>query len=112
MNADATILNKTYDFLKMMIPLLGKLPRDQRYLIGNRIQNLVSDILELLIEAYYGPRPERKSKLLSVNIKLEKLRFFIRLCYESNYISSRQYRLILEQLQEIGRMTGGWIKTL
>jgi hypothetical protein len=112
MKQDASILNKGYELLKMMIPVIGKFPRDQKFLIGDRIQNQLADILELLIEAYYGPKTERKAILTSVNIKLEKLRFFLRLCYELGYFSSKQYKHLLEHIQELGRMTGGWLKSL
>lgn len=103
---------KAYEFLKMMIPVIGKFPRDQKFLIGDRMQNLITDILELLIEAYYVPRVEKKPILAKVNIKLEKLRYFLRLSYELGYYHSRQYRQFIERVQEIGRMTGGWLKSL
>jgi hypothetical protein len=39
----------TYDLLKWAIPTLKKFPRDQRFLVGDRIENHTLDILELLI---------------------------------------------------------------
>ena len=88
------------------------MPKNQKFTQGDRLQNLLSDLLELLIEAYYGPSNERYARLLRVNIQLEKLRFFTRLIFESGYFSSRQYETMIFQYDDIGRMTGAWIKSL
>ena len=45
-------------------------------------------------------------------LQLEKLRFFLRLAYEKNLFSSGLYRKLSEQIDELGRMTGGWYKSL
>lgn len=107
-----TILMQSYELLKFMIGVLKHLPRDQKFLIGDRIQNLVEDIMELFIDAWYLPGSEKKSRLLQANIKLEKLRYYVRLCYELGFYNSIKYEAIVKKIQEIGSMNGGWIKTL
>ena len=44
----------TYDLLKWAIPALTKFPRNERFLLGNRIENHTLDVLELLICANYS----------------------------------------------------------
>jgi hypothetical protein len=44
----------TYDLLKWSIPTIEKFPRSQRFLLGDRIENNILDILELLIRANYS----------------------------------------------------------
>lgn len=112
MEQQNTILVQTYELLKFMIGAMKHFPREQKFLIGDRIQGLISDILEAFIEAYYSPGKEKKPKLMQANIQLEKLRYYIRLCYELGYYTSTKYGLIMEKIQEIGRMNGGWIKSL
>lgn len=93
--------------------LIRNFPRDQKFLLGDRMQNLCSDLLESYIEAFYAKdKGFKKEKLNSANIQLEKLRFFLRLAYESGYFSSGRYRETSEKIQELGRMTGGWLKKL
>ncbi len=43
---------------------------------------------------------------------LEKMRHFIRLGYELGYYNSKRYQHIIRRIDEIGRMTGGWIKEI
>ena len=98
--------------MKTIIPVLNKFPRSQKFALADRIQNQISDLLELYIEAYYQSGATKLSILNKANIILEKLRHYFRLCYDLGLISSNRYRDFAERLNEIGRMTGGWIKSL
>jgi hypothetical protein len=106
------IIGKVYDLLKNTIPFVNKIPKNQKYVLGDRIQNQLSDLLELYIEAFYKPASEKKSLLFKANIQLEILRHYFRLCYDLGLYSSRKYQFFAEKLDEIGRMTGAWIKSL
>jgi len=109
----SNILSQSFDFIKQNLDWIANFPKSQRFLLGDRLQNLSSDLLEYYIEAYYGSsKPLKREKLTHANLQLEKLRFFWRLAYEKGFISSGQYRLVSEQIQSLGRMTGGWLKKL
>ncbi len=112
MEQKKSILTATYEFLKFTIGLVKHFPRDQKFLIADRMQNMVSDLLEIFIEAYYSRDKGKAAKLQKANILLEKLRYYVRLCYELGYYNSIKYAEIMEKIQEIGRMNGGWIKSL
>lgn len=103
---------KAYDLLKTSIPFLNNLPKSQRFLLSDRILNLLSDLLETIIEAYYAPTQAKRALLNRVNLIIEKTRYFFRLCYDLGYINSIQYHDFAAKLDEIGRMTGGWLKSL
>jgi len=106
------IIIQTYDLLKFVIGILKHFPRDQKYLLADRIHQHIADLLELFIEAYFSPKGMKKKSLLKANIKLEQLRYYIRLCYELGFYNSNKYQIISAKLQEIGSMNGGWIKSL
>jgi hypothetical protein len=111
-NSKETITAKAYDLLKYSLPMLDGLPRSQKFTLGDRIQNHLSDLLEMLIEAYFLPAPEKRPILLRVNIRLEMLRHYYRLAYEGGHYNSLRYKDFAERLDEIGRMVGGWLKSL
>ncbi len=52
------------------------------------------------------------TKSLLVNIRLEILRQYFRLCYDLRLYNSLKYKDFAERLDEIGHMTGGWLKSL
>ena len=46
------------------------------------------------------------------NLLLARLRFQIRLCVEEKLLSLRQYEYLAGIVEEVGRMAGGWRKSL
>jgi hypothetical protein len=102
------IFVKWHEFLKWLFPLLDKVPKKARFSITNRIQNLSLDIVELLIEARYSKN--KIQYLKDCNLKLEKMRILIRLCFEFKFISQNQYEYCFLKINEVGKMLGGWLK--
>jgi hypothetical protein len=83
-------------------------PKKIRFSMSNRIANLTLEVLELIIDALY-----RRKKILilrEINIKIQKLRVLLRICFNKKYLSAKQYEFIQAQLFEAGKMIGGWIK--
>ena len=87
-----SILTLMYDFLLYLVPQLAKFPRDQKFNLGDRIQNLTHDILDDFITAYYSSFSKEKiEQLRKTNIKLERLRYSIRLSHDLKAISNEKY---------------------
>jgi hypothetical protein len=107
-NARATgpALEATYRFVLWVIPTVEKFPRSQRFLLGDRIQAAVVDVLERLIEATYTRR--RTAMLAAANLGVEKLRFFFRIAKDLRYLDLRRYEHAARTLDDIGRLIGGW----
>ena len=104
------ILMKTYDFAKKLFPALGRFPKNHRYTLGARIEEKTLEIIEFLTKAYYSK--EKIGYLDSANINMELLRFLLRLSSDFRFISLNYYTMITADLDEIGKMTGGWKKML
>ena len=111
-SGNETIVQKAYDLLLSAVPVLNKFPRSQKFTLADRIQNGLTDLLEELVRAYYSPPDAKKALLAQVNIRLEILRHYFRLCYDLGLYSSLKYKDFAERLDEIGRMTGGWLKSI
>ena len=45
MKRDLPIVQKTYDLVKWYVPILNKLPRDHRFLLGDRIITGLDELL-------------------------------------------------------------------
>ena len=106
--AELPILQKTYDLLRWLIPHLNKMPRNQKFLLGDRMENALLDLLGLLIEASMEKR--KLPFLRKASAELEKFRFLVRLFGDLHVLGSRRHAYLAERLGEIGRMLGGWIK--
>ncbi|MCI0691140.1 diversity-generating retroelement protein Avd [candidate division KSB1 bacterium] len=107
------VLTLTYDFLKYLVPQLAKYPRDQKFLLADRMQTLTHDILDDFIVAYYTKdKPEKIARLKPVNVKLERLRFSVRLSHDLKLLSNQHYGVIATKINEIGGSLGNWLKYL
>lgn len=110
--SNETIISKTYNFVKSTLQAVEMMPKSYKFTFGDRLQTMAADLLELSIEAYYAPRNEKRRLLLKINILLEKMRHFFRLGYELGLYNSKKYEHFAQQLNEIGKMIGGWLKSL
>lgn len=106
--ASPQIVQRMYDFLLYLIPLVSKFPRPKRYLLGERLENLNFDILELLLDAFYSR--EKIALLNRINIQLDKTRHYVRLCKDLKLISLHQYEVLVKKVNEIGVQLGGWVR--
>jgi hypothetical protein len=101
-------VEKTYQFVLWLIPTVQKFPKSQKFLLGDRIQTTALNVLEGLIEATYTKA--RRSLLSGVNVQIEKLRFLFRLSVDLRYLDLRRYEFAARNLDEIGRLVGGWLR--
>ena len=108
MAREVDAITRLYDYLLWVVPKLEKFPKSQKFLLADRIENLLLDILELLIEASYSRKKDRP--LEAANIKLEKVRYLIRLAKDMQLLNLKSYENSARMLHEIGTSVGGWLK--
>lgn len=70
------------------------------------------ELLELLFLANSKKGQAKLPPLQQADLKLSLLKVLIRLAYDSKAIHLKHYIRLQEKLHEIGRMLGGWIKSL
>jgi len=104
------ILTKLHDLLIYLIPQLNKFPRDQKFVLGDRIETQVLDVQESCLRAYYSR--EKRGHLLEANLQLEVTRHLVRLAHGLKLFSTHTYGVLATKLDEVGRMIGGWLKAV
>lgn len=106
--AKSPLLVKTYDFLQWLLPVTEKFPRSQRFVLAQQLQQAAFRFYELLIAAR-RTRPN-DGLLKQADIELEKVRLYLRLSHDLNYLGMKQYRHAAQLTTEMGRLLGGWMK--
>ncbi len=106
--SELPIIQKTYDLIKWYVPILNRLPRNHKYLLGDRIITGLYDLQEGLITARYAQ--EKLTLLEKLNTKLDILRQQTRLLLDFNLIKSERYEYVGKLINQIGADLGGWIK--
>mgnify|MGYP003973794357 FL=1 len=105
------VIQKLYDYLIWVSPIINRLPRDKKYTIGDRLLNRLYDGLEDLIKAKY--RSRKKIELLEqANVGLEIVRFYQRLILSDNLWDRKRYQFASKSVNEIGILLGKWVLSI
>lgn len=86
--------------------------KKDKYTLGATCEKYIIAILEIFLETAYLPKDKKLTLLQQANNKLEALKIFIRILWELNIIDQKKYLNLQMPAQEIGKMFGGWIKSL
>ena len=101
------VIQKLYDYLIWVSPIINRLPRDKKYTIGDRLLNRLYDVLEDLIKAKY--RSRNKLELLEqANVGLEIVRFYQRLILSDNLWNRKRYQFASKSVNDMGKLLGKW----
>jgi len=111
-NNDIPVLNKSYELYKLFHEYRKVVPKQDRFTIYERSENVILGTIELLLEASYGNKERKVILLEKSSVKLNVLRFLIRLMKETKTFDLKKYTNIETLIDEIGRMTGGWIRSM
>jgi len=106
------LFHKLYDFYLVLYGYTKSFPKKDRYTLGVKLENLVLEMLELILLAITKQKPSRILILNKVSTKANLLKILIRLAKDVKAINLKQYLALEGRLQEIGKMTGGWLKDL
>ena len=110
---DIPIFHKAYQLLKQMDHYYEHIPKKKRYTLWKRCDELSIRLLEGVIKASSEKiSPQRRLVLVDLDLILDQLRVFFRLCYETNCLNETQYLTLVSHLDEMGKMVGGWIKSI
>jgi hypothetical protein len=108
---DVPILRKIHELYKLFHEYRLLVPKHERFPIYERSENIIIGILELILEASYSHKESKSILLEKTSVKLNILRFFIRLMKENKSLDVKKYTLLQGIIDEIGRMLGGWIRS-
>lgn len=90
----------------------SSVPKQDRYSVWLRVENTSLDLTEFLFEATALYKSEMLPVLDKASIKLNLLRVLIRLSHETKAIDGKKYTTMQQQIDEVGRMLGGWMRSL
>lgn len=106
------IVERYYDLSKWTLEKVNKFPKDVRFVLGNRISNLVLDIQDQLILASLEEKTKKYPILKTISTDLELLRFQIRLANDLKAINHKSTHYIINEFSKIGTTIGAWMKSV
>ena len=109
---DTPIILKTYELYKTFYSCLEKFPKKDKYTLGAKIETYLLNVLELLILASSSIKDKKLPCVQQASIKFDTLKILIRLAYEVQALDEKKYLALQKYIQEIGKMLGGWQRSL
>jgi len=106
------VLEKAKLAYRKWTELHRNIERTARFGIGAKTDNLLLATLELIRKAVYTPINKKIVLLEEVSDKIDSAKFFMQLLWEMRLISNKQYVWLETDMQDLGRIVGGWKKGL
>jgi len=107
---DIPVIVKLFTIYEVTHRSIFKFPKHERYSLGEKIERSILDSIEIFILANQATKFEKEKILLKANSKIELLKILFRISLNCKIIEFKEYLEMENKLQEIGRMTQGWIK--
>ncbi|OGH15099.1 MAG: hypothetical protein A2860_00205 [Candidatus Levybacteria bacterium RIFCSPHIGHO2_01_FULL_37_33] len=109
---DIPIFAKLYEFYKNLSVYILSFPKIKRYTIGQKLDKTTLEIFKNIISAAYISGEQKLPAIEKAITNVNFLKILIRLAKDTKALDNKKYILLEQDLQEIGRMLGGWKKSV
>jgi len=83
-----------------------KFPKSQRFLLSNNLLQTNMEMIRLTIIA--NSKRERAKEQNQISVNLDIFRIYVRLAKDINFLSIKKYQVLMERINEIGKMLTAW----
>jgi hypothetical protein len=105
-------VGKTFNFYCQLHVWIHLFPKVERFSLGARLEDSALELLEGLLHVNQLPSSLKKNALVALSAKLDVMKMLVRLALETKCVDDKKYLTLQSFLQEIGKMLGGWIRSL
>lgn len=105
-------MTKTRSAYAVWFKLLADFPKTSRHNLGGKIEGYFLEMLEQIFVSQYLSGEQKANRLTICISKLEGVKFFLQIAWENKCLPNEKYAALSTDLDEIGRMLGGWKKDI
>ena len=106
------LIPKCEIYIEYMINVLNKLPRIEKFNIGNNFKSVMYEMIGNIVYLSKIGNERRMHYCNLIDSEILIQRIYIRVMYKNRYIDEQKYKHSIKLLDEIGRILGGYIKSL
>ena len=103
------VLNRLELVYLAIIPAIKNFPKDQKYTLGENIDQALLGAIRDFFTASYDKRV-RENALIHLRGQLHETVFLIRVAFKLKFLSNALYEKFTKELVEIGKIISSWIK--
>ena len=101
---------KTYNFIKIVHRIVHQFRKEYKYTLGSELLHIIWQILDEIIATNSLPDNEKKEGIEEISQLFDKFKIRFRFAYEAGLVSSTKFGIAQKDIEEIGKMIGGWQK--
>lgn len=101
---------KTYEFIKIVYRNTGQFRKEYKYTLGEELQQIIWQMLDEIIKTNSLAGVDKKDGIEKVSCLFDKFKIRFRFAYELGLMTSVKFGIAQVQIEEIGKMIGGWRK--
>ncbi len=122
-DSESNLDKKFIQTMKLLNIYLNHFPSHEKHGLALKIRQTAYEMYDYIVEGQ--KRYHKKTTLTNLDIKHEQLRMQVRLAFELSYfghpktekmsvqkLNAKRYLVISASIDEIGKIIGGWIKSL
>lgn len=103
---------KTYEFIKIFYKITHQFPKEYKYSLGAEAQKIMWEILDEIIRVNSLMNIDKKQGIEKISLLFDQFKIRFRLAYDLGIVPVKKFALAQGELEEIGKMIGGWKKWL
>jgi hypothetical protein len=95
-----------------LVPQVATWPRAHRHTVTHHTCALAMQVHDALVAARHLDAPSRGYALRDADMALDQLRQYLQMAWQWQWLSDGQYQHVSVLTDEVGRLVGGWRKSL
>ena len=104
------LIPKTEKYIEYILQLIFKLPRTEKFSIGNEYKISMYTMLKNIMYISKIEKTQCLNILNQIDAELNTQRIYLRIMKNNKWIDERKFKIAMEQIYELGKILGGLIK--
>ena len=104
------LIPKSQEYIQYMIEIITKLPRVEKFNIGQEYKTSMYKMLEQILLISKIENNKRLEHINKIDASLNVQRIFLRIMYKNRWIDAKKFDTAINKIYEIGKIIGGLLK--
>ena len=104
------LIPKMQEYIEYMLQVILKLPRTEKFNIGNEYKNSMYEALENILMMNKVEKTKRLYYLNKIDVYLNCQRIYLRIMQKNRWIDEKKFEVGINKIAEVGKIVGGLMK--
>lgn len=103
---------KTYEFIKLVYQIIKQFRKEYKFTLGADLQKIIWEVMDEIIRVNSLPNSRKKEEIEKISQMFDCFKIRFRFAYEIGLMTDRKFSVAQREIEEIGKMIGGWSRWL